>query len=166
MVTIRFISEMITKWFVSGESMPDSGVVVIKWLKISYNPNGREALKLVTVLKKTRLRMNISWIIDLPEVVVSFLSKFRHTNRTLFFDCEGDFPTQSCEISAHWNAPFLQTFLGYTPFIALKPSQILWSANLSYNCSWRLNWIWQDFPFALHKTFHAIRYETKFCVGI
>ena len=49
-------------------------------------------------------------------------------------------------------------FLGSTPFIALKPSQILWSAILNYNCSWRLNWIWQDSHFALHKKFHAIRY--------
>ena len=63
-------------------------------------------------------------------------------------------------------ARFCRHFLGYTPFIALKPSRILRSAILSNNCSGRLNWIWQDFPFALHKTFHAIRYETKFCVGI
>ena len=117
-------------------------------------------------VKKTRLRINISWIIDLPEVVASSFSKFGHTNRTLFFDWGGNFQTKSREISAHWNAPFLQIFLVSTPFIALKPSQILRSAILSYNCSWRLNWIWQDFPFALHKTFHAIRYETRFCVGI
>ena len=86
-------------------------------------------------------------------------SKFGHTNRTPFFDCGGDFHTKSCEISAHWNAPFLQIFLVSTPFIALNPSQILWSAIQSYNYSSRLSWIWQDFPFACIK--HSTQYDMK-----
>ena len=39
-------------------------------------------------VKKTRLRINISWIIDLPEVVASSFSKFGHTNRTMFSTAE------------------------------------------------------------------------------
>ena len=35
----------------------------------------------------------------------------------------------------------------------MKSSLIMWSAILIYNRSWRLNWISQNFPLALHKKF-------------
>ena len=92
-------------------------------------------------------------VIDLSEVVASSFSKFGHTNRTIFSTAEAISTNEVFKYQLSESPRFCIYFSAFSTFIVLKSSLIMWSAILSYNRSWRLNWISQNFPLALHKKF-------------
>ena len=117
------------------------------WLGSGCKSNDKNVLqskqprrvKNFSFFKRSRSRIHTSWIIYLSEVVASSFSKFGHTNRTIFSTAE------AISINEVFKYPFPESprfciyFSGFTTFIALKSSLIMWSAVPSYNRSWRLN---------------------------
>ena len=89
----------------SVELMMSSGDQ-IKLLKMSYNPNGGDALKLSTVFRKNGLGTSILWIINSSKAVAS---SFRNLDPLTepFFRLRRWFPLTRFQVSALWNPPFL-----------------------------------------------------------
>ena len=89
----------------SVELMMSSGDQ-IKLLKMSYNPNGGDALKLSTVFRKNGLDTSILWIINSSKAVAS-LSRNLDPLTEPFFRLRRWFPLTRFQVSALWNPPFL-----------------------------------------------------------
>ena len=89
----------------SVEPMMSSGEQ-IKLLKMSYNSNGGDALKLLTVFRKNGLGISILWIINSSKAVAS---PFRNLDPLTepFFRLRRWFPLTRFQVSALWNPPFL-----------------------------------------------------------
>ena len=78
----------------------------IKLLKMSYNPNGGDSLKLLTVSRKNGLGINILWMINSSKAVAS---PFRNLDPLAqpFFRLWRWFSLTRFQVSGCWNPPFL-----------------------------------------------------------
>ena len=104
---------------------------------MSYNPNGGDALKLLTVFRKNGLKISISWIINSSEAVASY---FR--NLDSLADCWGDFPHRGFQVSARWDPMFMWIFfklcrtrrveIGFTFVIYHSLFQLFFKVDLSF----------------------------------
>ena len=119
----RFHINIIEWVFVLNDRLAGSpcwiGGVVLKWLKMSYNLNGSDALKLFTVFRKDDLGICISWIIEWFEEVVSSFWNLDPLAEPIF-RLRRRFHNRGFQLSARLNPPYLQIFLKFCHIHSVK----------------------------------------------